>query len=47
MANNFMHFGALAKHSPVKTYAALLSVSMKKFENKFQDEKKISILVYL
>ena len=39
MENNFMHFDALAKHSPVnsKTYAAVLHVLIKEFEKRFQD----------
>ena len=37
VANNFMHFDVLAKHSPVNSekYAALLSVLIKEFENRF------------
>ena len=39
MANKFMDFEALAKHSPAnsKKYVAVLSVLMKKFDNRFQD----------
>lgn len=39
MAHNFVHFDILAECSPVNTekYAALLSILMKKFENRFQD----------
>ena len=38
MANDFMHTGALARHSSVnsETYAAMLSVLIKEFENRFQ-----------
>ena len=38
MTNNLMHFDTLAKHSPVNTekYAAVLSILMNKFENRFQ-----------
>ena len=40
MANNFKHLDILTKHSPVnrkKKYAAVLSILIKKFENRFQD----------
>ena len=42
VANNFMHFDVLAKHSPVNSekYAAVLSVLIKEFENRFQDLQK-------
>jgi len=48
MANNCMHFDTLAKHSALnsKEYAAVLSVMIKGFENKFQDCKKKSICAY-
>ena len=38
MANYFMHFDTLVKHSPVnsKKYAALLYILIKAFKNKFQ-----------
>ena len=39
MANMFVDFDALAKHSPVngEKYAAVLSIVIKKSENRFQD----------
>ncbi len=42
VANNFMHFDVLAKHSPVNSekYAAVLSILIKEFENRFQDLQK-------
>lgn len=42
MADNFMHFDTLSKHSPLNSekYAAVLSALIKKFENTFQDCKK-------
>ena len=42
MGNDFMHIYALTKHIPVisKIHAALLSILIKEFENKFQDFKK-------
>ena len=42
MANKLMHFGTLAKHSPInsKKYATLLSIRIKEFENRFQDSHK-------
>jgi len=38
VANNVMHFGTLAEHSPVNTekYAAVLSVVTQRFEDRFQ-----------
>ena len=49
MANNCMHFDTLTKHSPVnsKKYTAIFSIVIKQFENKIQDYKKLSFLVYL
>ena len=43
MANDLMHFDVLAKHRPVnsKKYAALLSILIKGFENRFQDLWKV------
>jgi len=37
MANNCMHFDSLAKYSAVnyEEYAAMLSISIKEFENRF------------
>ena len=47
IANNFIHFDELNKLSPMnskkslsKIYAAVLSVLIKEFENRFQDLKK-------
>lgn len=42
MANNYMYFDALAKRSPVNRdkHAALLSVLIKKLENRCQDCRK-------
>jgi len=39
VANNCVHFGMLAKHSPVNNekYTSLLSVLIKEFENRSQD----------
>lgn len=39
-----MHFDTLAEHSPVnsKMYAALLSILIKEFKNRFQDCRIIS-----
>ena len=44
MANKFIYFDTLARHAPVnsKKYAAVLSVLIKEFENRFQDCKKKS-----
>ena len=50
MANRFMDFEVLFKHSPVKRekYAAVLSILIKEFENRFQDCQKImNLLLYL
>lgn len=43
LANNFIHFGTLAKHNNLhtKTYVAMLSTLVKEFENRFQDYHKI------
>lgn len=40
--NNFTHFDALAKLSPVNNekYVAVLSITIKEFEKKFHDCKK-------
>jgi len=42
MANHFMNFDALDKHSPMnsKKYAPVLSVLIKEFENGFQECQK-------
>ena len=42
MTDHSMHLNTLAEHSPVnsKKYAAVLSVLIKEFENRFQDCKK-------
>jgi len=42
IANNCICFDTLAKHSPVnsKKYAAVPSVLIKEFENRFQDYQK-------
>lgn len=42
MANNCMHFDTLPKHSPVyrEKYAAVLSVLIRGFENRFQGCQK-------
>ena len=42
MANSFMHFDVLAKHSLMNSekYAALLSILVKGFENMSQDCQK-------
>lgn len=42
MANNYMYFDALAKCSPVNRdkHAALLSVLIKEFKNRFEDFQK-------
>lgn len=42
MANNFMHFDTLAKHTFVRSerYASLLSTLIEEFENRFQDFKE-------
>ena len=48
MANNFRYFDMLAKDSTVNSekYAAMLSVLIKEFENRFQDcQKKSSVHV--
>ena len=39
MANNFMPFHTIAKHSPANSekYAAVLCILIKEFENGFQD----------
>lgn len=39
MANDFVHVGTLARHSPMnsETYAAVLGVLIKEFENRFED----------
>ena len=49
VANNFMHFDVLAKHSPVNSekYAAVLSVLIKEFENRFQDLQKNHLFLLL
>jgi len=50
MANNCTHFDTLVKHCSVsrEKYAAMLSVLIKEFENRFQDcRKKSSIFLYL
>ena len=51
MANNFLNFDTLVKHSPVDSekYSTLLSFLIKNFENRFQDYKKkiANCLVYL
>lgn len=42
MANHFMNFDTLDKHSPMnsKKYAPVLSVLIKEFENGFQECRK-------
>lgn len=42
MANNVMHFGTLAEHTPVNSekYAAMLSIMMKVFGSRFQDYQR-------
>lgn len=42
MANDFIHFNTLAKHSPGNSekYAALFSVLIQEFENRLQDGQK-------
>ena len=52
MANNFMHFDILANESSMnkEKYAAVLSLLIKNFENRFQDLKKyifFFLVVYL
>ena len=49
MPNNFTHFCVLFKHSPVISikYAALLSVLIKEFENRFQISKIIIFLFHI
>ena len=48
MANKFIYFDTLARHAPVnsKKYAAVLSVLIKEFENRFQDCKKSWIFFF-
>ena len=48
MENSCMHFDTLAKHYPVNSekYAAVLSILIKKFENRFQYLKKISFFFF-
>lgn len=49
MANKFMHFDKLAKHSAVnrEKYVAVLPTLIKEFENRFQDCKKKSWIFFL
>jgi len=50
MANKIIHFDTLAKHSPVNSrkYAAMLSILIKQFENRFQDwSQKSSIFHFI
>lgn len=49
MANNCKHLDTLAKHCPVngKKHAAVHSIFIKEYENRFQDHQKvINFLVY-
>lgn len=49
MANQFIDFDRLAKRSPANSgkHAAMLSVFIKVFENRFQDSQKNNLLLLL